>query len=288
MTQDVEKTEKNENLNHIENLDSKEELNHMENLKHTENPDHTENLKRIEIILCDTQDGANIGSVCRAMKTMGLENLTLVTDRIYDDERVKTLALHAYDLYENRKEFTNLQDAIKDSILSVAATRRVGKGRKTSRVNPEQLASMISTIGNGKISIVFGCESNGLSDEQVKACSMVVTIPTSPLFPSLNLSQAVQIIAYSLFSKLNQYAGTDNVVNIDRVSRATQTCISSLDGIGYFKNADEKSFTTEFLSDIFTRACMTEGEIQRIEKIFTKTQNISKYANKKVGEQNEK
>ena len=46
----------------------------------------TGNLDRIEIILCDTQDGANIGSVCRAMKTMGLEKLTLVTDRIYDEE----------------------------------------------------------------------------------------------------------------------------------------------------------------------------------------------------------
>ena len=265
MTQVEEKTKKNENLN------------------------QKENLKRIEIILCDTQDGANIGSVCRAMKTMGLENLTLVTDRIYDDDRVKTLALHAYDLYENRKEFTVLQDAIKDSVLSVAATRRIGKDRKTSRVNPEQLANMINTMGDGKISIVFGCESNGLSDEQVKTCSMVVTIPTSPLFPSLNLSQAVQIIAYSLFSKLNQYAGTDNVVNIDRVFRATQTCVSSLESIGYFKNADEKSFTTEFLSNILARASMTEGEIQRIEKIFTKTKNISKYANKKNrGAQNEK
>ncbi len=262
MTQVEEKTTKNENLNRMENL------------------------KRIEIILCDTQDGANIGSVCRAMKTMGLEHLTLVTDRIYDDDRVKTLALHAYDLYENRKEFTNLQDAIKDSVLSVAATRRVGKGRKTSRVNPEQLANMINTMGNGKISIVFGCESNGLSDEQVKTCSMVVTIPTSPLFPSLNLSQAVQIIAYSLFSKLNEYAKANNVVDIERVSRATQTCVSSLKGIGYFKNEDEKTFTTEFLSDIFTRASMTEGEIQRMEKIFTKMQKLQ--ANKKTGEQNEK
>ncbi|MBR0520894.1 MAG: RNA methyltransferase, partial [Spirochaetales bacterium] len=150
--------------------------------------DNRGNLDRIEIILCDTQDGANIGSVCRAMKTMGLTHLTLVTDRIYDDERVRTLALHAYDLYENRQEFTDLRDALKDSVLSVAATRRTGKGRKTSRVSPEQLAEHISAMGDGKVSVVFGCESNGLSDDQVRACSMVVTIPTSDKFPSLNLS----------------------------------------------------------------------------------------------------
>lgn len=238
----------------------------------------TENLNRIEIILCDTQDGANIGSVCRAMKTMGLTHLTLVTDRIYDEDRIRTLALHAYDLYENRREFTDLHDALQDSILSVAATRRTGKSRKTSRVNPEQLASMLDTMGDGKVSIVFGCESNGLTDEQVRECSMVVTIPTSDAFPSLNLSQAVQIITYSLFCRLNPYAGTTNVVDTQRVQTAAQTCTDALGAMGYFKNDDEADFTREFLRDMLARAAMTEGEIQRMEKIFTKTMHIAKYA----------
>lgn len=242
-------------------------------------PSLTENLDRIEIILCDTQDGANIGSVCRAMKTMGLSHLTLVTDRIYDEDRVRTLALHSYDLYENRTEFQTLHEALKDSILSVAATRRIGKGRKTSRVNPQQLADKINGLGDGKVSIVFGCESNGLSDEQVKECSMVVTIPTSDAFPSLNLSQAVQIITYSLFFRLNPYAGTSNIVDSARADKAVETCTDALDDIGYFKNNDEKAFTKEFLGDVFARASMTEGEIQRMEKIFTKTKNIAKYAN---------
>ena len=238
---------------------------------------NSSNLDRIEIILCDTQDGANIGSVCRAMKTMGLTHLTLVTDRIYDDERVRTLALHAYDLYENRKEFSDLRSAISDSILSVAATRRVGKGRKTSRVNPEELAKHISGLGEGKVSVVFGCESNGLSDEQVKACSMVVTIPTSDKFPSLNLSQAVQIICYSLFQNLRPYRGQTNVVASARIEQATASCIENLDEMGYFKNDDERSFTREFLGSIMERAGMTEGEVQRMEKIFSKTYKIAKH-----------
>ncbi len=250
------------------------------------------NLNQIEIILCDTQDGANIGSVCRAMKTMGLTNLTLVTDRIYDEERVRTLALHAYDLYENRKEFQDLKEAVADSILSVAATRRVGKGRKTSRVSPEELAQRIASTPaqEGKVSIVFGCESNGLSDEQVKQCSMVVTIPTSPAFPSLNLSQAVQIIAYTLFRKLNSYGSNidgSNIVTVSRISNAVKTCKAALEELGYFKNDEERSFTAEFLSDILTRAAMTEGEVKRIEKIFTKTSKIAKHAIPK-GVENEK
>lgn len=245
------------------------------------------NLNQVEIILCDTQDGANIGSVCRAMKTMGLSHLTLVTDRIYDEDRVKTLALHAYDLYENRKEFQDLKEAVADSVLSVAATRRVGKGRKTSRVSPEELADKIASIPSldGKVSVVFGCESNGLSDEQVKQCSMVVTIPTSDAFPSLNLSQAVQIIAYCLFHRLNNYASTStangNVVPTSRISTAVETCKGALEELGYFKNDEERSFTSEFLSSILARAALTEGEVQRVEKIFTKTSRIALHGGKK-------
>ena len=59
---------------------------------------------RIEIVLVETQDGANIGSVCRAMKTMGLTRLTIVGDRVYDENRVRTLALHASDLWETQEE----------------------------------------------------------------------------------------------------------------------------------------------------------------------------------------
>ena len=241
--------------------------------------DNSGNLDRIEIILCDTQDGANIGSVCRAMKTMGLTHLTLVTDRIYDEERVRTLALHAYDLYENRKEFTDLKDALADSILSVAATRRVGKGRKTSRISPEELADQISALGSGKVSVVFGCESNGLSDEQVRACSTVVTIPTSDKFPSLNLSQAVQIICYALFQRLRPFANQSNVVPTTRTDDASNLCIGELQAIGYFKNDDERAFTKEFLASIMQRAGMTEGEVQRFEKIFTKTHKIAMHKN---------
>ena len=246
--------------------------------------DNSANLERIEIVLCDTQDGANIGSVCRAMKTMGLTHLTLVTDRIYDEERIRTLALHAYDLYENRREFTDLKDAISDSILSVAATRRSGKDRKTSRVNPEQLAELVNGLGSGKVSVVFGCESNGLSDDQVKACSTVVTIPTSDKFPSLNLSQAVQIICYSLFQRLRPYSGETNVVPSSRIDTASSVCIDSLKSMGYFKNDEELSRTREFLTSIMERAGMTEGEVQKMEKIFTKSQKIAKHKNQEQGE----
>lgn len=232
------------------------------------------NLDRIEVVLVDTQDGANIGSACRAMKTMGLSHLTLVTSDTYDENRVKTLALHAFDLYENRREFRTLPEALEGCILSVAATRRHGKTRKTSCVTPSELARHINNLPDGRVCIVFGCESSGLTDEEVHACSMVVTIPTSDAFPSLNLSQAVQIICYELFLKLKKYPSGGNMVDRERVIRASDNCIGSLEAIGYFKSPDERTYTGEFLRDQFSRAALTESEVQRFEKIFEKTSKI--------------
>lgn len=238
-----------------------------------------ENLDRIEIILVDTQDGANIGSACRAMKTMGLTHLTLVTSAQYDENRVHTLALHAFDLWENRKEFKTLEEALEDSVLSVAATRRHGKSRKLSCVTPEELANQINNTPDGKMSIVFGCEANGLTDEQVKMCNMVVTIPTSPKFPSLNLAQAVQIICYALFQNLKKYPSGGNIVTLNRVSQAADKCIKAFDSMGYFKVDDERDFTRQFLTDQFARASMSESEIQRFEKIFEKTSKMVRFKN---------
>ena len=158
-------------------------------------------LSRINIVLVDTQDGANIGSVCRAMKTMGITNLSIVGERVYDEDRVRTLALHASDIWENAKRYKTLEEALKGSVFTVGATRRRGKLRKMSAYSPEQLAEHISHLPEGEVSIVFGRESDGLSDSEVMQCSSIVTIPTSPLFPSLNLSQAVQIICYVLFKR---------------------------------------------------------------------------------------
>jgi tRNA/rRNA methyltransferase len=61
------------------------------------------------------------------------------------------------------------------------------------------------------------------------------------------------------------------------VDRATTDCIANLDDMGYFKNDDERSFTKEFLTSVMERAGMTEGEVQRMEKIFSKANKIAKH-----------
>ena len=234
-------------------------------------------LKRIRIVLVDTQDGANIGSCCRAMKTMGIERLVITGGGVYSEDRVRTLALHASDVWENAERFDTLEEALKGSLFTVAATRRRGKFRKMSAYSPEQLARKLQELPDGDISIVFGRESDGLRDDEVALCSSVVTIPTSPLFPSLNLSQAVQIIAYTLFQNALPYKQGMTAISHERIAAGSEEMISHLDSIGYFKLADERKWTLQLLKDIIERAGLSESEMQRFEKIFRKTELIAKH-----------
>lgn len=239
--------------------------------------ENSEYLQRIQIVLVETQDAANIGSVCRAMKTMGLTRLAIVGDKEYDENRLRTLALHAADVWESSKRYRTLDDALKESSFSIGATRRRGKMRKMSSYSPEQLADKISSFPEGTISIVFGREADGLRDDEVNKCSAIVTIPTSPLFPSLNLSQAVQIIAYTLYTKSLPYKQGMVAVSKERIEEGVDDISSHLSAIGYYKWDEEEKWTRQFLSDMIERAGLSESELQRFEKIFRKSEAIAKY-----------
>lgn len=235
------------------------------------------NLNRIQIVLVETQDGANIGSVCRAMKTMGLSRLVLVSKKEYNENRVRTLALHASDVWENSVRFDSLEEALSTSIYSVGATRRNGKFRKTDFVSPEQLCQKISNMGDGLISIVFGRESNGLTDDEVNCCSQIVTIPTSENFPSLNLSQAVQIITYNLYNRLESNVVKSKIVEKKHIEESVLNSAEALEEIGYFKQGFEKQWTISLLKDVYERAQLSENELKRMTKIFSKISKIAKY-----------
>ncbi len=246
--------------------------------------DNHDQLDRIQIVLIETQDGANIGSVCRAMKTMGITRLAIVGDKEYDENRVRTLALHAADLWEHATRYATLSDALATSVLTVGATRRRGKFRKFCSVSPQQLAQRISDTPPGLVSIVFGREADGLTDDEVAACSMVVTIPTSPKFPSLNLAQAVQIITYTLYDTLKPWPVEATPVSQERDDAAAKLVVGCLDDLPDYFKGDERIWTERFLRDMFVRAAMTESEVQKMEKIF---QKMTRIKNHKVQEEHD-
>ncbi len=163
-------------------------------------------LDNIIIVLVGTLYAGNIGSVCRAMANMGLRHLCLVAPRLTDDlSEAARLAVHATDILEARTEFATLEEAIADCVAVVGSTARGGLYRATVQP-PRRLAPEILRLASsGKVAIVFGREDQGLHNDEVARCTHLIRIPVDPNYQSLNLAQALLIVAYELYSATGTY-----------------------------------------------------------------------------------
>jgi len=153
----------------------------------------------IRFVLFETTHPGNIGSVARAMKTMGFRDLVLVNpvaEWLCADSRA--LAAGAQDVLHEARVVPTLEEALDGCGLVLATTarhRRIG----CPEMNPRECANEIMGQALSRpAAIVFGPERSGLANEQLDLCNAIVYIPANPDYSSLNLSQAVQIIAYEL------------------------------------------------------------------------------------------
>ena len=161
----------------------------------------------INIVLVDTISPGNIGSVARAMKTMGLSNLSLINPRVFPSKEATALAGNATDVLENAKVYKDLKESLKDSTFVYATSSR-DRSIKWPILNAEDAAKMIcdETNSNKKISIIFGKEDRGLTNEELELANRLIEIPANPDYPVLNIAMSSQVIAYEIFkaSKENQ------------------------------------------------------------------------------------
>src|SRR5215472_2623526 len=153
---------------------------------------------KFAFVLFRPQAAGNVGAAARALKNMGFDDLRLVGRGPLNDREAVKMAVHADDLLANAKVYPSLTEAIADCSIAVGTTSRRGGYR--SRAMPLRAAAteLAAIAGANKIAIVFGREDHGLTNRELKACHRLVTIPTAPEYPSLNLAQAVMVVAYEL------------------------------------------------------------------------------------------
>ena len=150
----------------------------------------------IRIVLCRPSHPGNIGSAARAMKTMGLTDLRLVAPERFPAKEADWMATNAGDVLAKAVVHDDLVDAIKDCAAAFAMSAR---GREWSpQVLDVRTAAARATEIEGPVAFVFGNEVAGLTNEEMFACQHLVHIPANPEFSSLNLAQAVQVVAYEL------------------------------------------------------------------------------------------
>lgn len=176
-------------------------------------------LDNIRIILVGTLYSGNVGSVCRAMANMGLGRLTLVAPRILDGwEEGRRLAVHATDLLDARREVATLDEAVADCAAVVGTTARGGLYRATVQPPRVLAPEILRLAAQAPVAIVFGREDQGLHNDEIAQCTHLIRIPVDPRYQSLNLSQAVLIVAYELYSATGTYVSPVE----EAVSLATQ------------------------------------------------------------------
>ena len=234
-----------------------------------------EKLGFIRLVLARPQDSKNVGSVCRAMKNMGLLRLYIAGGRPLDRDKAALLAIHAQDILDNAVITDSLEEALQGCSFVAGATRRWGKRRKYLYYEPAQLFERLSDYQDDEVALVFGNEISGLSDEELRLCHVAVTIPVSSDFPSLNLSHAVQVIAYEIYKGFRTASGRKlyRPVGGEKLEALVRHITESLGSLGFFKivNSDDMS---RFWRDIFARAALSGREADRLRAIFSKIAGI--------------
>ena len=156
------------------------------------------NYNQFDIVLCRTSHPGNIGSTARAIKTMGFLNLTLINPNEFPHKDANALAAGAEDVLEQVKVVNSIEDALKDSHLIIGFTARQRELSQQHK-NIRDIAKDFKVESNQKkIALLFGNETNGLSNDEIKHCHMLGFINSNVNYSSLNLAQAVQIICYEI------------------------------------------------------------------------------------------
>jgi len=155
-------------------------------------------LANVRIVLVAPTHPGNIGAVARAMRTMGLRDLRLVSPRRFPSAEATERAAGAFDVLDRARVGGDLSEALADCEWAVAATARPRR-LQWVQLDPAQAGRELARrAASGPVAAVFGRESAGLSNDEIDRCQAVLRIPTSPDFRSLNIAAAVQIVAYEI------------------------------------------------------------------------------------------
>ncbi|KGP63882.1 tRNA (cytidine/uridine-2'-O-)-methyltransferase [Legionella norrlandica] len=159
-------------------------------------------LSSIRIVLVSTSHPGNIGSTARAMKTMGLGSLYLVNPKSFPDLKAREMAAGADDVLDRAVVTSSFDEALAGCQLILGTSARP-RGLSLPGLLPTSCAELVSQQSdNAQVAIVFGREHAGLTNEELLKCHYHINIPSNPEYSSLNLAQAVQIIAYELRMKI--------------------------------------------------------------------------------------
>ena len=245
-------------------------------------------LRNIRVILVRPRGSGNIGSVARAMKNVGAGELAIVGKARTRSFWARAMAVHARDLLSAAKCYESIREAIADCTLVIGTTCRSGLYRSHSQTPRELAPAVVAAARQGKIALLFGPEDHGLSNKDLEHCQLLLTIPTHPDYPSLNVAQAAVICLYELYlaSLERREASPFRRAKAEQIERLFDIMRNSLLKIGFLDAENPEHMLLAFRR-IFGRAGLEEKDVRILTGMFRQIEWYAK-AGWKVVEEKEK
>jgi len=229
------------------------------------------------VVLVEPQLGENIGAAARAMANFGLRRLRLVKPRQeWPNPRAKVMAAGADGILESAQLFDTLAAAIADCALVLATTARAHDQAKPV-IGAEEAARLMAphVAGGEAVAVVFGRERNGLENEEVALADHIVTLPVNPAFASLNLAQAIVIVAYEWFKQVSSGALPFTMPVKSKPAPKQQLAAffasleRELEKVEFFRPEEKRTTMRINLQNIFQRMQPTQQDIQTLHGVIT-------------------
>ncbi|MBU3611854.1 RNA methyltransferase [Polynucleobacter sp. MG-27-Goln-C1] len=230
-------------------------------------------------VLVETSHPGNVGSAARALKTMGFSDLRLISPKIpgvAQTPEAIALASGAGDILESSQESPSLESAVQDCALVLGLTSRDREfGPPAMNWQDARPLIQAAIAGNQRVALLFGPERTGLDNHHLSLCTHRVWLDANPLYPSLNLAQAMMVCAFTLRESLNEDAVLGPTgSNVEQVDYADPAAVAAmlehwregLEAIGYLDPANPKKLMPR-LQALFARTRLQKEEIDLLRGI---------------------
>lgn len=241
----------------------------------------------VRFVLVRTSHPGNIGSAARAIRTMGFDQLVLVAPAQFPHDDATALAAGAADVLEHARVVPDLVSAIADCELVLGCTAR-RRSVELPVLSPREAAARAEAAAGARVAVVFGNERTGLENDELMRCHAAVHIPADPTFSSLNLAQAVQVLAYELRLAFTAQAAaaavtdsseptSDPPATVEQLEHFFAHLAQTLDDIDFHKGRSPRTIMKR-LRRLFLRASMDQRELRILRGIFDDAQRMARLA----------
>lgn len=227
--------------------------------------------RNISVVLVEPQSPGNVGSTARAMRNTGFADLVLINPCDYKNNESYSMACKADGVLETARVFPDLESFIPEPRVLVGTTRRIGRHRYPVITLSEAVPEILRLAASNRVAILFGREDKGLLNEEIPVFDMLVEIPTSDEYPSINLSHAVFTVCHHLYTGASPRAPAIKVAPRGELEQMYEHMERTFRGIGYGDKGGEYLLQAMMRSfrRLLGRTGLMQKEVNMLRGVFT-------------------